>query len=711
MRKKVLEVLPHPEPTAAMIRTAKADRCVPQQDWTATVSYRTRMYYAAREHDGILIVSAWSRPVLAEGGAKPNFVTYIDTQNLKWISRTCAGGWTRAKIDSIAGSYGIPNTSWRALDIDDPEGLELCKRILGTEETTIERAVLEWQDGIREKECRKAAENKKMHWDLMMSLIPPVPDDFEEWADKEGTGGDHFLFYRRKAGTRRDIRELYCTRCGGTSEGAFMVRHSPGDPQKWDYGRNAQHFKCPRCGALLTTKAWGKQKEFWTWDYVILPQAVEGGRVVLRQFRVRKAFVRKTDCLTLRDEWGYSLCMKETSRVFVDPRTFVSTESYAERETRHFGSTWAQTRTYDWGKNIKNAESDFRGVMYARNAEEIAEASGLPAWVVRTCAKKMDNTISPQARLRRICEKRYIEYLYRSGLTKLAEEIIEKSWGGDVINEEAKDLKTLLGLDGQQLRLMKEINGTMLTIGNIECARGRGEKVDADTLSYMDRERIDVKSLPLDRTGMSLQRTMNYIRKQARAEGRSFQSLLRTYKDYLDMAEERGMDLRDEIVCRTPRLRELHDRYAEEAAAQKANSRDAQVDEKFRNIKKDCGVNEKHFHYNREGLVIIVPGKASDITAEGRLQHHCVGATDTYISKMDSRSTYILFLRHEEDEKKPYYTLEVGYDGKVIQAYGAYDRKPDREKVDAFLAAFTKEIKKRTKREKAEERAAVRATV
>ena len=43
--------------------------------------------------------------------------------------------------------------------------------------------------------------------------------------------------------------------------------------------------------------------------------------------------------------------------------------------------------------------------------------------------------------------------------------------------------------------------------------------------------------------------------------------------------------------------------------------------------------------------------------------------------------------------------LPVEYDGKIKQSYGAYDRKPDWEKVEAVLTGFTRKIEQRTKKE------------
>lgn len=69
------------------------------------------------------------------------------------------------------------------------------------------------------------------------------------------------------------------------------------------------------------------------------------------------------------------------------------------------------------------------------------------------------------------------------------------------------------------------------------------------------------------------------------------------------------------------------------------------------------------------------------------------------MKSMDEGKTFILFLRRTEEPETPYYTLEVEYDGKIRQSYGAYDRKPDWENVEPILKAFSKKIQKRTEKE------------
>ena len=142
---------------------------------------------------------------------------------------------------------------------------------------------------------------------------------------------------------------------------------------------------------------------------------------------------------------------------------------------------------------------------------------------------------------------------------------------------------------------------------------------------------------------------------------------------------------------------EFHDRYAERKNRQKNRNRDKEVDIKYPEIMKNAKRFEERFEFKTKELQIVVPQKASDITKEGRAQHHCVGASDTYISNMNSERFFILFLRKKSNLKKPYYTLEVTWDGDIRQFYAAYDRQPDKEKIEAVLKKFTKRVQKREK--------------
>lgn len=89
-----------------------------------------------------------------------------------------------------------------------------------------------------------------------------------------------------------------------------------------------------------------------------------------------------------------------------------------------------------------------------------------------------------------------------------------------------------------------------------------------------------------------------------------------------------------------------------------------------RKAKKALELLRENYEYIGNSFRIVVPMTEAEITNEGQMLHHCVGA---YATRHLERQTTILFLRANETPDKSYYTIEVGSinDGPyVVQIYG-----------------------------------------
>lgn len=707
MKKKDLLNITLPDVPEELIKTARNDEYM-ERDFSlrnygryTEKSYRTRLYFGASKADGILVVRMWSRVQLEKGIYDPISATYIDAAAEKWITRT-DGSWSEAMLQNIKAMYTHqPRTSWDAEDVSTKEDTELCNRMLGTDEGSIYEAVREWQDDVRARANKKRAERRKADWDRMMELIPEEPEDFMEWSAGEGTINDNFLLYKRNGA----ITEVYCTHCGKTFETTEKMRHNKGKKTHWNYRSECVGY-CRNCHRIFNTKSWRKQKYLRTESHVVLPQ-VAGEYISMQSFWVVKKFKKKQLLPGGPEKWEQKVYVNENLRVFVDPKTFESKDSFRWDVVPQLGSQclWRRVRSRDYtGKQY--AYQITSGKMYMGNADKICQASGMTRYVYERCQGSESN--NPQRMLITMAKKKYLEYLFRSGLNRIAEEAVKSPYFME-LNEEAGNLKDLLGVDGQTLRILKDIDGHYDMIPLLNEIKSKRQKVDIETIRFMNTQKVWLSLLPLEETGLTVQRMMNYLMKQADKEGRDIHAIIREYKDYLDIAEKLGYDARDEIISRTPDLKLMHDRYVEQYNKNKDGIRDSNANLNFWKIAQRSGKNAEHFGYEKEDLQILVPEKASDIIREGREQHHCVGANDNYLKKMNTGESFIIFLRKKEDLKKPYYTLEVAWDGRVIQSYGAYDRRPDAEKIDEWLRSFTRAIRKRT--EKEQERTRVMAAV
>ena len=80
---------------------------------------------------------------------------------------------------------------------------------------------------------------------------------------------------------------------------------------------------------------------------------------------------------------------------------------------------------------------------------------------------------------------------------------------------------------------------------------------------------------------------------------------------------------------------------------------------------------------------------------EGKILHHCVGG-DGYLRKHNEGETYILMLRQKKEPEIPYITIEIDKsNGEIIQWYGAYDKKPDEERIEEVLEKWAQTVQRR----------------
>lgn len=275
-----------------------------------------------------------------------------------------------------------------------------------------------------------------------------------------------------------------------------------------------------------------------------------------------------------------------------------------------------------------------------------------------------------------------IEQLIKNGLEQLTYDIVMYT---NSKNRE-ENLKTIKKLSTQQRKRIARVGGG---IYEAETMLNHPEATDEtiDVLaSIRDKEKKNLIITAAE--GLNLNHIITLLRKT----GAMKTDEIREYRDYLNMAKARGMNISDEIVYRNKKWRTFHAKYIEEKEADE----DKEINRKYQNIINDYEENCREFQAAAGDYLFLVPRSASDIRNEGRRQHHCVGRAG-YIEKMDKRESFIIFLRKQEEPEVPYYTIET--DGtRVIQAYGAYDRKPDWTMVNKLLQEWIQEVRKRRAR-------------
>lgn len=127
-------------------------------------------------------------------------------------------------------------------------------------------------------------------------------------------------------------------------------------------------------------------------------------------------------------------------------------------------------------------------------------------------------------------------------------------------------------------------------------------------------------------------------------------------------------------------LQKAHDRVARSIKL-KAN---AQMRRDFKAVYRNM---KGRLDYEHEGMKIVYPTSANNLTAEGNALHHCVGG---YVQRVADHECMIVFLRRCEEVDKPFYTVEVRKN-EVVQVRGL-ENKPATPEVQDFIDCWTHDV-------------------
>ena len=165
------------------------------------------------------------------------------------------------------------------------------------------------------------------------------------------------------------------------------------------------------------------------------------------------------------------------------------------------------------------------------------------------------------------------------------------------------------------------------------------------------------------------------------------------YLDYLQMRIELGYDLSNNVYSKPHDLDNAHQEMVLQADEKRIKQKSMTADEKYLQIPKLQKYLSKIYAYKDDWYQIVIPKSASDIIEEGHVLHHCVGG-DNYLRAHNRQTSTILFLRHSKNPDIRFVTIEIKKDH-IVQWYGAYDKKPEKDEVDKWLVGYKEIIKKR----------------
>lgn len=675
MVKKELLAMRQLNATSQMVATAKQD--VPQKVTVDTcwgrhqeTRQKYQLFMRCRIENEILKVSLFYPDNLRVNGRQPTYEVYIDRNAGRFITYDrISGKWLDAKVDRLEWpqKYYAPSVWTSAADA------KAVAAYLNSEKQGYE-AILAYQEKLREEARIRRYRKETDPWDADMALTPALPKDWDRWVDKVGIPQNYIFYEYRRGGAKTG----YCTYC----EKDVPIKGKP---------RHNKAGRCPHCRHEITYKAMGKLG--WRLDTeevcIYLIQARPDGFVV-REFWAGKRYLKK-------DIKTPEIYCKEHWRTIYDES--LKRRPYYWSLYKQLTMRWiAGIPAYSWmGVNaIYSNHGDKPGRVYGKSLPRLKpmlKQTGLLDWIY---GHRM--VANPDAYFTLRNRIPQFEQIWKAGLSRLADEC-EHNPGcmyGLIKEPESTSLTKALGLDKQRLERLRRNDGGTALLEWLQAEKQSGKPISDEVLNWFCQQKISRSNLDFIWDKMTPVQVYHYLQRQSDSSHEPIRQVITTWQDYLAMAVRFHLDVNNEIVFRTSKLRQRHDELVLRCKQIDKQAQAADVLKKFPEVDHVCQSIKAKYEYANEEYAIIAPTGALDIIVEGDMLGHCLRGSDRYWDRIETHESYIMFLRRTSALNTPYYTLEIEPGGTVrqLRTYGD-DQNDDIQEARGFLREWQAVVAKR----------------
>lgn len=559
--------------------------------------------------------------------------------------------------------------------------------------------ILRKQDSIvcnerNERERRKyerrqqALEDRKAH-------TPELPEaELLEEADRFYFLRKHYLYYKK----RGSHAQIACSKCGGVTEARWRagMSYESQFERRTEEPREGKTGHCPMCGELGEYKCQGKVKVYHDKTvYVFLGNRYKENGLVMRYIELSKKWVLEICPGEKGDEMhgAYEeLSGVEIARAYFEEGKQMQMDFH--KHNPYSGSDfWDDCNLYGM-HHISVGDGPVLHQTYEEMENTMFQYSGLKEYMAAV------RNANPVDYLERYRELPQLEMIVKLGLIEVAKKLVESKWNiQDLCLPQATRIDTFLRIRKDKVKLITKEKGDLTMLKILQAEKRLEQNWSEEQVRALTEIQADYTKLYTAVQLMTVQKALNRIQKYAGCEfgtgcSRASARLKHTaeiYFDYLSMRQTLGYDL-DNTVYQQPRdLEEAHNVMVAESTSAEVDKRLHEVSINYPDIKKKYRALRTRYYYEDDDFVIRPARSAEEIVMEGRILHHCVGGNN-YLSKHNTGESTILMLRFKDRESEPYITVEIKEE-KIVQWYGAHDKKPDEKNMQKWLNAYTTRLK------------------
>lgn len=339
---------------------------------------------------------------------------------------------------------------------------------------------------------------------------------------------------------------------------------------------------------------------------------------------------------------------------------------------------WTKTR-YGWEKNKKrNIQNIYRNV-YLRDFDELKKGTSLQYAEQGFFHKNRDFLSEITAWVR----YPIIEKLFKTGYITIAQSIAYAPMSYEGMDPREESLKDFFRVP---VSVLKNVSPTAEELSVRDAQRIQrfySMGYDAEKIKLALAAEITADEAQKVTKYSSLQKVCRYIIEQNNQSRDRYKNSATDYTDYIHQLELLEENMKDKHILFPKNLAEAHrimnERIRREQDKVEKNRIKKQDEEFAAKMQEYTYLN---YADKKAGLTVIVPSSASQLKAEGKKLHHCVGG---YINRVVSGQTLILFVRKTAAPSESFYTLEYK-DGKIKQCRTKYNKDyRENAKVTSFV--------------------------
>lgn len=508
--------------------------------------------------------------------------------------------------------------------------------------------------------------------------LPPYPADLLDFCDNTVFGGLHYAFEFERNGAK-----MYrCSVCAKDFNSSEM--------------KHGKYYDCPLCGAKLRCDKRAIEHHLSSRITLIQQYRDMSGTPypIKREMFVHKRFIGNGEAVHIQEG---SLAVLTGHRYLNNGKEifFYDSGEWSDKNTWMFQHQ--KSYCYPDVSALAGTAYDIRSV----------EAAARAGWFLNF------------NKLLQYFDEPRMEYLVKGGFYGIVKDLTTDCSTAHLMP--GSDIKTVLGLDGQGVARLRQLNGGVVHLAWLRAAFMCGYKLSDRVLNYLAKHSVLThEAATMLNSGASPEKVVNYIEKQRRLSRSSVRDIVITWRDVINMSGK--FQLNGGSYTLFPK--DLKKRHRElcgirdiEQHKSEMKARLDNIDHHVRGIAGEIRDIEKRypnvgaaldrvrnvFEWSDGEHSVIVPKGVQDILVEGYLLGHCIArpksdGTYLYFERVEDNETFICFLRKNDALDSPWYTMEVEPDGAIrqLRTFGDDDGEGvDRDVAKAFLKKWRAKVRGR----------------